>query len=262
MKQQLRAIFAELIKNKHAPIKWVSFAAFALAPLFGGVFVLLIKDNGLQGLSGAFQAKAAMLSFEANWGSYLGLLSQAAGIGGVLIFGFIASWLFGREYTENTAKDLLALPVSRAKILNAKFFYYVAWALTLAVSNLLLGLLIGAALGLEGWSTAVLAESLKIYFVTSLLALLANTPVAFFALWGKGYLVPLGGVIILLVLAQIIAAMGLGIYFPWAIPGIFAGSGGEELKMKLNEMSFAILLITGLLGYWASILWWRYSDQK
>src|SRR5690606_5393903 len=46
---------------------------------------------------------------------------------GVLLFGFVASWLFGREYADGTAKDQLALPVSRTQILNAKYIYYVLW---------------------------------------------------------------------------------------------------------------------------------------
>ncbi|MBL0110596.1 MAG: hypothetical protein IPP42_06940 [Saprospiraceae bacterium] len=41
-----------------------------------------------------------------------------------------------------------------------------------------------------------------------------NTPVAYFALWGKGYLSPLGLVTIMLVLSQILGALGVGQYFP------------------------------------------------
>ncbi|MCC5929630.1 MAG: ABC transporter permease [Cyclobacteriaceae bacterium] len=262
MKHQLRAISAEFLKNRHSTIKWVSFAAFALAPVFGAVFMILIKDGGTKGLSGAFKSKAVMFSFEANWNSFLGVLSQAVGIGGILIFGFVASWLFGREYSEGTAKDLLALPISRTKILNAKFIYYTFWCFALVISNLLLGLLFGLLLQLDGWSHQIFLHHLEIYFITTLLIVLLNTPVAFFALWGKGYLTPLGIVAVLLVLAQIIGAMGIGNYFPWSVPGIYSGSGGEDLRMQLNNMSFLLLIITGIVGYLATIFWWKYSDQK
>ena len=43
MNQQVQAIVAEYIKNKHARIKWVTFIAFSLAPVFGGVFMFLMK---------------------------------------------------------------------------------------------------------------------------------------------------------------------------------------------------------------------------
>ena len=261
MNYQVQAIKAEFLKNRHSRITWVTFAAFAFAPIFGAVFMYLMKDNGTEGLSGAFKAKATLLSFEANWNSYLGLLSQAVGVGGILIFGFVASWLFGREYSDGTAKDLLSLPVSRIKILNAKFVYYVTWCFALILSNLILGLLFGFLLQVDGWSTVLFFENLKIYLITTLLIILLNTPVAFFALYGKGYLAPLGVVAFLLVLAQIIGAMGFGTYFPWSVPGIYSGSGGIELKMQLDSLSYLILIATGIAGYFCTIFWWKYSDQ-
>jgi ABC-type transport system involved in multi-copper enzyme maturation permease subunit len=261
MKQQWQAFISEVLKNKHSRITWVTFIAFSLAPLFGGVFMLLMKDNGYGGLSGAFKSKAVLMSFEANWNSYLGLLSQAVGVGGVLIFGFVASWLFGREYADGTAKDLLSLPISRAKILNAKFLYYILWCFALVISNLMLGLLIGLSLGLPGWTSAILLNNIQVYFMTTIMIILLNTPIAFFALSGKGYMAPLGIVAILLVLAQIIGALGFGNYFPWAIPGIYSGSGGADLKSELNILSYLVIILTSLIGYSGTILWWRYSDQ-
>lgn len=262
MNEQIRAIKAEFIKNRHSKIKWVTFLAFAFAPMFGGVFMYMMSDAGYEGLSGAFKSKAVMMSFEANWNSYLSLLSQAVGIGGVLIFGFIVSWLFGREYSEGTAKDLLALPISRVKIINAKFIYYMVWGVALVISNMLLCLLIGFSLGIEGLNNTILIDNLKIYFITTFLTLLLNTPVAYFALWGKGYLAPLGLVVILLVLAQVLGAMGLGAYFPWSIPGIFSGSGGIELKSQLNIFSYLIIILTSIIGYIATIIYWKYADQE
>ncbi len=261
MKQQWQAFAAEIIKNRHSQITWVTFIAFSLAPLFGGVFMFLMKDGGTEGLSGAFKAKATLMSFEANWSSYLGLLSQAVGVGGVLIFGFVASWLFGREYSDGTAKDLLSLPISRAKIINAKFLYYIIWCVALVTSNLLLGLLIGFVLHLPGWSFDIFTNSMIVYTVTTILIILLNTPIAFFAIFGKGYMAPLGFVAILLVLAQIIGALGFGNYFPWAIPGIYSGSGGADMKAGLNFFSFLILVITSIIGYFSTVFWWKYSDQ-
>lgn len=262
MKQQWQAFVAEILKNRHSRITWVTFIAFSLAPVFGGVFMFLMKDNGTEGLSGAFKSKAVLMSFEANWNSYLGLLSQAVGVGGVLIFGFVASWLFGREYSDGTAKDLLALPISRAKILNAKFMYYIIWCIALVVSNLVVGLLIGSMLQLPGWESRLFLNNLQVYFATTVMIILLNTPIAFFALYGKGFMTPLGMVAILLVLSQIIGALGFGNYFPWAVPGIYSGSGGADLKADLNFLSYLIIVLTSIAGYSSTILWWKHSDQS
>jgi ABC-type transport system involved in multi-copper enzyme maturation permease subunit len=261
MKQQWQAFIAEIIKNRHSRITWVTFIAFSLAPLFGGIFMLLMKDNGTEGLSGAFQSKAVMMSFEANWHSFLGILSQAVGVGGVLIFGFVASWLFGREYSDGTTKDLLALPVSRAKILNAKFIYYILWCIALAFSNLLIGLIIGFSLGLPGWDLVMFSENIQVYIFTTLMIISLNTLIAFFAIYGKGFMTPLGIVALLLVSAQIFGALGFGNYYPWAVPGIYSGSGGAELKAHLNIYSYLILFVTSIFGYFSTILWWKFSDQ-
>ncbi|HSD64586.1 MAG TPA: ABC transporter permease [Ignavibacteriaceae bacterium] len=261
MKQQIDAIIAEIHKNKHSKIILVTFIAISLAPIFGGVFMYLMAEGNTGGLSGAFKSKAQLMSFEANWNSYLGLLSQAVGVGGVLIFGFIASWLFGREYSDGTAKDLLALPVSRTKILNAKFIYYVVWCFAVAIWNLVLGILIGFLLNIPGWSAAVFSNNIEVYIVTTVLIVFLNTPVAFLAISGKGYLIPLGLVAITLVLAQIIGALGFGNYFPWAVPGIYSGSGGEELKSQLNFASYLILFVISFAGYAAAVFWWKYADQ-
>ncbi len=261
MKKYFEALAAEVQKNKHSKIIWVTFIAISLAPMFGGVFMFLMKDNGYAGLSGAFKSKAVMMNFTADWNSFLGLLSQAIGVGGILIFGFAAGWLFGREYSDGTAKDLLSLPISRTKIINAKFIYYTAWCLALVIFNLVLGLLIGFALGLPGWSAGMFLDNMRIYIVTTLLIIILNTPVALFAVAGRGYLVPLGFVALTLVIAQIIGALGFGNYFPWAVPGIYSGSGGGDLQSQLNAMSYVILILTGLLGYIGTILWGKYSDQ-
>lgn len=237
------------------------FVAFAIAPVFGGLFMILMRDNGLEGLSGVYKSKAMMLSFAVNWDSYFGLLTQSVGVGGVIVFGFVASWLFGREYSDRTAKDLLSLPISRTKILNAKFFYCTLWCFALVISNLLLGLIIGFLLQSPGWEADTFLYNLKVYFVTTVLIVLLNTPIAFFAIFGRGYMTPLGIVVFTMVLAQILGAMGFGKYFPWSVPGIYSGAGGEDLKNQLNSLSYIILSSTSVVGYLGTILWWKHSDQ-
>lgn len=260
MNKQVQAIKAELIKNKRSSIVWVTFVAFSLAPLMGGVFMLIMRNPEAMAKAGALSTKAQFMDFSANWHSYLEILTQAIGVGGVLIFGFVASWTFGREYSEGTAKDLLALPTSRAKILNAKFVIYVAWCGALALSNLLLGIIIGILLQIPVPETGLIAVQLKAYFITTLLTILIGTPIAFFAIWGRGYLVPLGFVALTLVFAQVIAATGYGFYFPWSVPGLYSGAGGAY-KEQLDTGSYAILVLAGIGGYLASLAYWKYADQ-
>lgn len=258
MKRQLLALQAELMKNKYSRIVWVTFIAFALAPIMGGIFILIIRDPEALANAGGLAAKVRAMGFTPSWNSYLSVLTQAVGVGGVLVFGFVSSWIFGREFSEGTAKDLLSLPISRTKILNAKFAVYTIWCACLVISNLMIGLLIGTILQLD------LLESiwwgLRQHFITTVLTILAGLPIAFFATWGKGYLAPLGFVSLTVVIAQIITAIGYGSFFPWAVPALYSGAGGEY-KAGLNELSYLILVLISLAGYFATISYWKFADQ-
>lgn len=260
MKQQIQTLQAELIKIKHSKIIWATFIAFALAPIMGAVFVLIVQDSEALDKAGGLAAKAKAMNFEANWKSYFDILTQAVGVGGVLIFGFVASWIFGREYSDGTAKDLLSLPTSRTKILNAKFILFVFWCLLLVISNLLVAFIFGTLLQLPPMDVSLLTQSLSDYFITTALTIIVGVPISFFALWGKGYLAPLGFVALTLVFAQVIAATGYGSYFPWSVPGLYSGAGGEY-KMLLDNYSYGILILTSIAGYLATVIYWNNADQ-
>jgi len=260
MKQQLLALRAEFIKNKYSNILWVTFVAFSLAPIMGGVFMLIMRNPDALANAGALSTKAKVMNFSANWNSYFGILTQAIGVGGVLIFGFVASWIFGREYSDGTAKDLLSLPISRTKIINAKFIVYGIWCFALVLFNLFAGICIGMALQLPALELNFVSTFLTNYFTTTILTIIIGTPIALFALWGKGYLAPLGFVALTLVFAQVIAATGYGTYFPWSIPGLYSGAGGEY-KAMLNAASYSIVVLCGVAGYSATILYWNKADQ-
>ena len=260
MKQLIQAIEAELIKVKRAKILWATFIAFGIAPVMGAVFIFVMQNGDMSAKASALIVKAEAMNLQANWESYIGILTQAVGIGGVLLFGFVIGWIFGREYSDKTAKDLLALPTSRTTILNAKFMVCFFWCLLLVLSNLLLAFVFGMLLQLPPASTNTLAQLLIDYFITTFLAVLVSVPIAFFALWGKGYLAPLGFVMLTLVFSQIIAATGYGAYFPWAVPGLYSGVA-IQYKLSLNCLSYAILLLTNITGYIATIIYWNRTDQ-
>ena len=130
-----------------------------------------------------------------------------------------------------------------------------------SISNLLLGLFIARILNLPGWEIQIILQNLTIYFFTALLTILLGTIVSFFALWSRGYLAPLGLLVITLIFAQIIPIIGCWYYFPWSIPSIYSGAAGEELKSVLNSWSYILLILTAFLGYLFSTLCLKFRDQ-
>jgi ABC-type transport system involved in multi-copper enzyme maturation permease subunit len=260
MAKLFAALWAEYLKIKRSRILWLTILAFSIAPLMGALFVFIIRNPELAHNAQSLAVKAQMVSFSADWPSFLGILSQAIGVGGVLVFGFVASWVFGREYSDHTAKDLLALPVSRSAIVLSKMMAIFLWCLALSLTVLLLGLALGFMINLPGWPGLVLFAHLKTFFITAFLTFLLCPPVAFFASMGRGYLAPLGFVVFVLVMGQIIAALGLGAYFPWAVPGLFSGMAGAE-QAQIPGFSYIILVMTSLTGFLGTLIWWHFADQ-
>jgi ABC-type transport system involved in multi-copper enzyme maturation permease subunit len=256
----LRTIEVEYLKIKRSTIPRATFIAFALAPIMGGVFILIVQSPEALSKSGGLALKMQAMNFAANWDSYFMILSQSVAVGGILVFGFVISWLFGREYSDRTTKDLLALPTSRTQILNAKFIVYIIWCFALVISNLLIAFIVGSCLQIDVPQKNTLNTILSGYFLTTLFTIVLGLPIAFFALWGKGYLSPLSFVALTLVFAQIIAATGFGNYFPWSVPALYSGASGEY-KLLLNQWSYISLFITGIAGYFLTIRYWKYSDQ-
>ena len=212
MNKLLSACYAEYIKARKSKVFPVTIIAFSLAPIMGSLFVIVLRSRELLANNKILEEKAQQAAFSPDWPGFFGLLAQAVGVGGIIVFGFVASWVFGREYSDRTAKDLFVLPISRATIVISKLLTIVAWCLLLTVTIILLGLILGFALKLPGWSFNIFAESLKNIFITSIMVILLCSPVSFFASIGRGYLAPLGFVVITLVLAQIIGALGYGAY--------------------------------------------------
>jgi ABC-2 type transport system permease protein len=60
-------------------------------------------------------------------------------VGGTGIFGLTVIWAFGREFSDHTVKDLLALPTRRTTVVAAKFVVTGGWSLLLTVQTYLLG---------------------------------------------------------------------------------------------------------------------------
>lgn len=252
------ALQAETIKIRKSKMIWITFAVFTLAPLMGGFFMFVLKDPELARSSGLLGDKAQLFG-EASWPAYFVLLAQILAIGGTIVFAFVTSWVFGREYTDQTIKDLLSLPAHRSIHVIAKFITVLFTCLLLSVYVIAFGMVIGWLVGLPQWSLSTVVEGFYLLLVTAGLTVALTPPVAFFACVGRGFLAPIGFVILMVVFAQVIAAIGYGEYFPWAVPALFSGVTGEAVG--LGFLSILLVLLMTVAGVGATIAWWLLVDQ-
>ncbi|CAM4021752.1 ABC transporter permease [Cohnella lubricantis] len=245
----LTALWAESLKVRRSRIIWISLMAATLLPILFGLV-----------MAGLISSKPALEGQEANMQAYLNQLGVAVSVGGIIGFGFLYSWIFGREYSDRTVKDLLALPVPRFQVVLSKMFVAALWCAALAAWLFAVGCATGWLVSLDGWSGGVIADSLPRYAETTIMVICLSLPIGWIASAGRGYMAALGFVVLMVIAANLGGAIGIESYMPWAVPGLLNGAAGED-KMNLEAVSLALPYVTGAVGIAGTIAWWRYADQ-
>jgi ABC-2 type transport system permease protein len=236
---------------------WTALASLFM-PLGMGILIFASKNPAISHKLGLVSAKADLVAYAAtDWSSYIGLTSLVIAAGGFFFFILVVSWVFGREFVDGTLKDLLAVPIQRSSIILAKFIVIAIWSFMLTLVILVFSLMMGTFINLPGFSLKVIIDGSIHLVTTALLVMVVSTPFALMASIGRGYLLPLGAAVLMLMGTNIMAIAGWGETFPWAVPGLFA-----QGKTFLPPESFVIVIITGVLGIIVTYIWWIYADQN
>ncbi len=234
----------------------------ALGSLFmpmGIAFLIFVSRNPeISQKLGLVSAKANLIAYSGtDWTAYLGLFGQLLAAGGFILFVLVISWTFGREFVDGTVKDLLAVPVQRSSILMAKYIVVAIWSAGLSLVIFISNLIMGALIKLPGGSIEVISRGSVMVAVTTGLVIALVMPFAFFASVGRGYLLPVGVAVLVLLMTNLLAIAGWGEYIPWAVAGLYA-----QGKSPLPPVSYWIVIVTGLAGMAGTYLWWKYADQN
>jgi ABC-2 type transport system permease protein len=254
------ALWAETLKARRARMPLLTLAGFSLVPLMGALFMKILLDPAWAARFGALTTKAQFSAAHGDWPTHFGLLTEALAVGGFIIFSLIVIWLFGREYSDQTAKDLLALPTPRATIVTAKLCLMVIWCAVLTLWIYLLGLALGALIGLPGWTTDEWLHATARYAATACLTIALTLPLAWAASAGRGYLPAIGVTVLLFFLSQVLSVLGLGPWFPWAAPALLSGVAGPEAQ-QLGVGTYLLVVAVVAGGITGVIAWWRAADQ-
>jgi ABC-2 type transport system permease protein len=254
------ALWAEVLKARRSRVSRGTAAGYLILPFIGGLFMFILKNPERARAIGLLSLKAQLAGGVADWPTFFMILLQGSAIGGSLVFAFMTAWVFGREFSDRTAKELLALPTPRQVIVGAKFVLLAPWILGLTLVVFLIGLGVGAAVGLPGWSPDLAWTSFWSLLLTALMNLMLMPLVAFFASAGRGYLLPLGFAISTLALAQIAAALGWGDWFPWTVPALVSGMMGPPAE-QVGPHSYLVVSLALIVGLAVTFVWWLRADQ-
>ena len=254
------ALWTETLKMVRSKVPLFTAIGFCIAPLAGGLFMIILKDPEAAKSWGLITTKAQMLTGTADWTSFLGFLAQAVAAGGMVLFSITTIWVFGREFSDRTVKELLALPTPRESIITAKFIVIAFWTVLVTLLVFGVGILVGTLVVIPGWSLQLLRESFISILGTAILTFPLMSFVALLASMGRGYLPPFGWTIFTLFLANLAVILGWGDQLPWAIPGLFSGAAGPRAEV-LGVHSYILLTLASIIGFVATYSWWRSADQ-
>jgi len=254
------ALWAETLKLRRSKVPLFAAIGLSIAPFMGGLFMIILKDPEAARSMGLISTKAQIVAGVADWPAFFGILAQAIAIGGAIVFAIVTTWIFGREFSDRTAKELLALPTSRSSIISAKFILIAAWTIAVSLFVFGLGLVVGTLVVIPGWSQELLRSAFVDFMGSAILSIALMSFVALLASIGRGYMPAFGWTILTIVLAQIAAATGWGDWFPWSVPALFSGVAGPRAEL-MGMHSYVIVILASMIGLVATFYWWRNADQ-
>ncbi len=249
------AYAVEALKLRRSRVVLVATLALALVPAAMARGFLAAAEQG--GNDPASLKAQAMLP-GGGWTGYLGGLMQIYATAGLVGVGIVVGWCFGREYADRTVVSLYACATPRDAVGRAKLVLLTVWATAVGLAAVFVTWLLGLATGLgmpdDGdWRTVGRVVTLGV--LSGLLAL----PVAVAASRGRGYLPAVGGLLVLVILAQVATIAGAGGWWPWSVPAMWA-MGPEAGMPAVAAARLLVVPAVALAGALVTLRWWRHAE--
>ena len=254
------ALGTEFLKLRRSKVTWGTLGALAMAPLGLALFMWIVREPSRAAQLGLLGTKANLSGIEATWPSFAYMLTVVVGAGGMLVLSFIVAYVFGREYVEATAKNMLGLPVGRHWFVIAKLVVAAVWWVVLVLAVLAESFAIGLLLGLPGFSAELAASTVGSVLLAALIAYLVVPPIAWAATLGRGYMPPIAFAMLTLGLGDLFSRTGWAVWFPWSIIPLLVGIVGNPVK-SLPAGSYVVVALTFVVGIAATIVQLRLADN-
>jgi len=228
-------------------LRWTTLLLVVGLALIVGGMTLAVRAGDPQVV-----AKLGIVADLEGWAAVSAMAAQVTSAGALVAMGVALSWLFGREFAEGTVAGLFALPVSRAATAVAKLLVFLTWV---AATALVLGVavwLVGAASGagaLDEASATALGRQLLLGLLTGCIA----TPAAWAATLGRGLLPGIATTIGIVVVSQVMAVAGVGAWFPFTAPALWAIEPGT---VSAAQLALVALVPLGF-GALTALAWHR-----
>ncbi len=249
------AYAVEALKLRRSRVVAVVTLALLLVPaLLARAFLIAAERGGADPMS----AKASLLLPGPGWAGYLGGLIQIYATAGVVGSGIVVGWCFGREYADRTVVSLYASATPRTSVAWAKLVLLAAWSAAVGIGVAAAAGVIGIAAGL-GLPDAADGRVLGRLAVLAVLSGLLALPVALPASIGRGYLPAIGGLMVLVVAAQVAMVAGAGTWWPWSVAAVWAMGTDAGMEPVAAVWLAVVPLVTALAAF-VTVAWWRRAE--
>lgn len=225
----MRALRAEFLKLKRSrTLLWTALVVVAYAAV-STVMANAFKDpkivENIAAAGGAFSKAAAAGLYGLNWTNQLRNIVQGiGGSWGVLTFSFATAYVFGREYKEGTARNMLTVPLRREYIVVAKMVVVACWVFGLMLLSFALHSVGFLLLGIDGFAWKHVATALVDALKVTFLIYLTLPLVAWIAMAGRGYLRAMIFAFAMMMVGNGLATTDASRYFPWNMPLFVVGA--------------------------------------
>jgi ABC-2 type transport system permease protein len=255
-----RVLSTEFLKLRRSKVTWGTLAVLSMAPLAIALFMWIVREPGRAAQLGLLGTKANLAGLEATWPVFLSMLTLVVGFAGMILLAFVVAYLFGREYADVTAKNMLALPVARHWFVLAKLTVAAVWWLVLVLAVLVESFVVGSTLSLPGFTVALAVGAVRNALAGAGISFLLVPIVAWIATLGRGYMPPLAFALFALALGNVFGKTGWAVWFPWSIIPLLIGAVGQPVG-ALPVGSYVVAALTFVLGVAATTLQLRFADN-
>ncbi|MFE5317965.1 ABC transporter permease [Paenibacillus sp. NPDC056579] len=238
-------LYTELLKLKRAHMLWVSIIGAAAAPVM--MFIGFMNSRSAH----PDEPVTFEVSFY-NTNLYVLLLI------GTLLYGVITSYLFHREYAEDTLKNLLIIPVSKLSLIVSKCLMLFLWIMLLTAVAWGLTFVLGLIGRFDGLTAAVILVSLKQFFLGGCLLFLLSTPTIFVTLLFKNYVPTIIFTAVITMANVALASHEYRVLFPWSAVHAIAVQGYIPEYPALY--SYIAVSVASLAGFAATVIYFEKSD--